>query len=217
MITVPWHELDDIPTLDGQPIINYQWMNIYRSMDWGYFPDPAVCLWTAVLPNKRSIVFKERTWKKTLAEDVAKDIKKESYGMHIVETFCDPTMDIKSGETAFSIRDIFERNGIPLTLSINRRDLLGYAIHQYLNNIIDNRPQLQIVKGMGPVGCPNLIRTLPEMRMDPTDATKMAAGDDHWVIALAYFCAGSAAPSQNPVQTQTPQWMRPKQKRRTYV
>jgi hypothetical protein len=41
-----------------------------------------------------------------------------------------------------------------------------------------------------------------------------ARGDYHWVIALAYFCMGRAMPSVDPVQTDTPYWMRKKQKTR---
>jgi hypothetical protein len=209
---VNWHVIDDIPTLQGQPIINFPWLNVYRSLDWGFFPDPAVCLWTAVLPDKREIVFKERTWKRTLAGKVAEEMKRESYGMKIVDTFCDSTMFIKHGETDFSIGEIMEASGVPLTQSISRRDLLGYAIHQHLNTIIDGLPQLQIVRGMGPYGCKELIRTLPQIRMDPTDPTKMAEGDDHWVIALAFFCAGGAVPAQDPVVEEIPFWMRPKRR-----
>jgi hypothetical protein len=211
---IPWHVIDDVPTIKGQPILNFPWLNVYRSVDWGFFPDPAVCLWHAVLPNKQAITFKERTWRRTLAVDVAKQIARESEGFRVVETMCDPTMFITHGETAFSIGEIFEQTGIPLTPSISRRDLLGYAIHQYLNTIIDERPQLQIVRGMGPIGCPELIRTLPQIRMDPHDPTKMAEGDDHHVIALAFFCAGGASPSQNPVEEQVPFWMQPKRRGR---
>ena len=208
---VPWHVIEDVPTLNGQPILNYPWLNVYRGVDWGFFPDPAVCLWAAVLPNKVSVIFKERSWSRTLAVDVAAHIKRESEGLRVVETFCDPSMFIKTGVTTFSIGELFEQHGIPLTQSINRRDLLGYAIHQYLNQIIDGRPQLQIVQPIGPYGCKDLIRTLPQIRMDPNDATKMAEGDDHWAMALAYICAGSASPSQKPGrESGTPFWMKPK-------
>lgn len=468
IVTIPWHVIESIPTLNGQPILNYPWVNIYRCLDWGFFPDPAVCIWIAVLAKRIAIAFKEKTWRRTLAAEVAADMKRESRGMHVPETFClpldapvwmgdysfkplsevkvgdevvsgptrghklqrrvghrtrqkytkvwkdqhrgkvsrslqratvtavhrtraevirltfasgrvayctldhkwlsgsvfqeryihpnvgsqlvhvvddpgppsdpmiaawlggiydgegcrelisqspshnfdlykvimerleaigfetglahngvrwrgglqgalkfvtqvpsiryrkqwadyfilrshyrtpdritaiefcgvhdvgclttttgnfiaygyitancDPTMFIKHGETAYSIGEIMEQNGIPLTQSINRRDLLGYAVHEYLNTVIDNRPQLQIVRGSGAYGeygCNELIRTLPQIRMDPHDPTKMAEGDDHWVVALAYFCAGSAVPSQAPETTQIPFWMMPKRR-----
>ncbi len=217
--SIPWHVIDDVPTLrdasgQSQPILNYPWLNIYRAVDWGFFPDPAVCLWIAVLPNKWAIVFKERSWRRTLAPEVAKQIKRESAGLHVVETFCDPSMFINTGVATFSVGELFEQHGVPLTQSINRRDLLGYAVHQYLNTVIDERPQLQIVRPIGPYGCKDLIRTLPQIRMDPNDPTKMADGDDHWVVALAFFCAGGASPSHTMVSATVPFWMRPKRRSR---
>jgi len=210
----PWHVIDNLPTLNGRPLFDYSWLSIYRAIDWGYWPDPAVCLWIAVLPNKRAVVFKERTWHRTLAADVAKQIKKESEGMHIVETHCDPSMFIKTGVTIYSIGELFEQNGVPLTQSVNKRELFGYSIHNYLNTIIDELPQVQIVKPLGIYGCPNLIRTLPRLRMDPADTRKIAAGDDHHAVALAYFCMSSAAPSNDPIVPVKYPWMQPKRRAR---
>lgn len=219
---IPWHVLQQLPRWKDDSILDVPWLSIYRAMDWGYFPDPAVCLWVAVLPNKKAVVFKERTWRRTLAADVAKDIKRESEGMRIVETFCDPSMFIKTGVAPYSIGEIIETNGVPLTPLHNDRALFGYAIHEYLNTMVEEGegmlvPQLGIIKGYGPnlpTGCTELIRTLPMMRMDKNDPRKIADGDDHWVVALAYFCMGQAPPSRDPQQPTTKRWMRPKTKPR---
>lgn len=210
----PYHVIDNLPLLRGRPILDYTWLSIYRCLDWGYNPDPAVCLWIAVLPNKRAIVFKERTWKRTLAADVAKDIKHSSEGLHIIETFCDPTMYVKTGTIKYSIGEIFEQNGVPLTPGTNDRELFGYSIHNYLNTHIDSVPQLQIVKPMGLYGCPELIRTIPLLRMDPLNPAKLGEGDDHYAVALAYFCMGQTAPSNDPIKPIIPHWMRKKTKPR---
>lgn len=207
----PWHVIPDLPTLNGRPLFQHSWLSVFRCIDWGFDPDPAVCLWIAVLPNKRAIVFKERTWRRTLAGEVARQIREESVGMNVCETFCDPTMMIKEGQT-YSIGELFEQNGVPLTPSMNKRDLAGYAVHNYLNTLIDEQPQLQIVQPLGPYGCPNLIRTFPILRMDPNDQTKIGNGDDHWVIALAYFAMGGAAPSHDPARPAVPRWMQPHKK-----
>ncbi len=211
----PWHVIPTVPTLNGQPLFNHDWMGIYRAIDWGYFPDPAVCLWMVVLPDKRAIVFKERKWLRTLAGDVAKQIKKASEGMHVLETFCDPSMGIKDGQS-YSLQELFEQQGVPLTPCKNDRELYGYSIHNYLNTIIDQKPQLQIVAPGGGVygGCPDLIRTLPKLRMDKTHPERIANGEDHWAIALAYFCMGQAVPSRDPTIPTIPKWM---QRRRAYA
>lgn len=209
-----WHVIDTVPTWKGTPLFAHSWLAIYRAIDWGYDPDPAVCLWIACLPDKRSIVFKERSWKRTLAGDVAREIKRESDGMHIVESFCDPTMLIKEGQV-YSIGEIFEQQGVPVTAGTNDRILYGYSIHDQLNTVIDGKPQLQIVQPLGLYGCPDLLRTLPELQKDKLDPRKLADGTDHWVVALAYYCMGLAVPSRDPEKPAVPRWMRPKRDARS--
>lgn len=458
----PWHVIDSVPLFQDEPVYRHPWLSIYRAIDWGYHPDPAVCLWIAVLPNKRAIVFKEMKWKKTLAADVAREIVKESAGMRIVESFClpldapvwmgdfsfkplsdvkvgdevisgppvgqkfprvkgvrktrkytakwrkadkgkscrylqratvtaihrtrqevlqltfasgrtayctpdhkwldanrshehfitpyvgaklahivddpgpvsdpliaawvagmydgegcreliaqslthnpdlyeaiydrlahlgfepsmcesgvrwkggtqaalkfvnqvpsiryrknwadyfllrshyrtpdtiiaiesrgiqdvgcittstgnfiaygylssncDPTMNIKEGQ-AYSIGEIFETNGVPVTAATNDRAIYGYAVNEYLNTLIDQKPQVQFVKGMGNYGCKDFIRTITTLRMDKNDPHKIADGEDHWVVAFAYFAMGAAPPSRNPSQATTKRWLMPK-------
>ncbi len=211
---VPWHTTPVLPKWRGddgvsRPILDYTWFNVYRAIDWGYDPDPAVCLWIAMLPNKRAVVFKERTWKRTLAKEVAIDIKRESRGLRITETFCDPTMEIKEGQE-YSYGELFEMNGVPVTAMKNDRALAGYAVHEYLNTMIDGRPQLSIVDAKGEYGCPNLIKTFPQLRRDKLNPSKIADGNDHYVIALAYFCMGMAQASRSASVSAVPRWMRPK-------
>lgn len=211
---VEWHVVEHMPTWrarDGRayPITSLDWVSVYRAVDWGYFPDPAVCLWIAVLPNHWAVVFKERSWNRTLAKDVAKEIKRESIGMHVVTTFCDPTMFIKRGDATFSVGEQFEQHGVPLDPAQNDRELYGYAVHEYLADVIDDHPKVQIVRH----ACPELIRTIPILQMDANDPRKIADGPDHWVVAFAYFCMGQAMPTTDPVESVVPRWMRPK---RTY-
>jgi phage terminase large subunit len=225
-----WHVIDELPLVptrvgDLKPFLLLPWINIYRGLDWGFNPDPAVCLWIAVLPNQREIVFKERSWKKTLAQKVAKAIVRESAGMHIVETFCDPSIFAKDGNVDYSIADTFEVNGVPLTASINDRMLFGYAVTEHLETLITTgadgvpHPKMQILddQGDGDLGCKDLLRTIPIQTMDVNDPRKLAAGEDHWVVALAYFCMGRAMPATDPKSDELPFWMRRKKKRRRYA
>ncbi len=200
---VPWHVIKTMPTWNGRSIFDLPWISVYRAIDWGYHPDPAVCLWIAVLPNKHAIVFKEMTWKRTLARDVALAIKRESQGMHIVDSLCDPTMFVKTGTIEYSIGELFEQQGVPLTAAQNSRELYGYSIHEQLNTLIDQHPQIQIVE----YACPNLIRTIQTIQMDPLDPRKIAEGEDHWVVALAYYAMGKALPSHDPKVSAIPRWM----------
>lgn len=208
---VPWHVIDMLPDWKGQPLITQPWLTIYRAVDWGYDPDPAVCLWIAVLPGGRAIVFKERTYRREIASEVAKKIAKESAGMRIADTFCDPSMFIKDGTGAYTIGDIFGQHGVPCTPAQNNREVYGTSVHDYLNTVVQvaddiKVPKVQILRG----ACPELLRTFPVLQMDETLPSRIADGPDHWVIALAYFCMGQASATQDPEKPRVRRWMQPK-------
>jgi hypothetical protein len=201
---VAWHVIDELPTVKGLPLLEQRWISVYRVLDWGFHPDPAVCIWIAVLPNKRAIAFKERQWLKTTAAEVAGDIVNESRGMRVLDTLCDPSMFVASKATeGMSIGDIFDINGVPLTPSLNDRAAAGLAIHEWLNTVIDEQPKLQVLRE----GCPNLIRTFPEMRIDKNDPRRIADGEDHYVISLGYFCMSWVSASNDPERPAIPRWM----------
>lgn len=200
-----WHVIDEMPTFRGAPLLSQPWISVYRVYDDGFFPDPAVCLWIAVLPNKRAIVFKERQWLRTTAETIAKDIVRESDGMRIADTLCDPTVFVGNKATnGHSVGDIIETNGVALTPSLNDRAAIGKAIHEWLNSEIDGLPKLQILRE----ACPHLIRTLPDMRIDRSNPERIADGEDHYVIALGYFCQSWITASTEPSSPAVPRWMR---------
>jgi phage terminase large subunit len=220
----PWHVIDVLPQWPNRqgvytPMMELGWVSVYRAVDWGFNPDPAVCLWIAVLPNGHEIVFKEKHWKKTLAKDVAKEIVKESKGMRVLETFCDASMFGKDGNSDYSIAEIFENNGVGLTGVRNDRKLAGYSICEHLGSMLAGagemkdgtvraHPKMQILFPDFGAGCKELLRTIPIMTRDPLDPEKIAEGDDHWVIALAYFCMGRATPAKDPIRSDKPYWMR---------
>lgn len=181
----------------------------------GYAPDPAYCLWIAHLGNQY-IAFKEKLWNKTVASDIAKDIVLESEGMKVAMTYCDPVMDIKTGADVRTIKDTFEDNGVAMETSINNREHYAHAVHTALaEEASPGVPRLQILdKGAGiGLGCPYLIKTIPQQRYDPKHPLRMADNkNDHGVIALAYFLISSGATERRTVSGlyRLPKWMRPK-------
>lgn len=166
---------------------------IYRAVDWGFNPDPAVCLWIAVYPHGHAVVFKEAKWTFTTAKQVAADIKEMSGGMRIIDTFCDPTLYAGSEATDNSVGDIFSRAGVPLTKAKNDRTVAGFAISEWLGQTVETvdetgkcvlSPKLKIYTP----GCPMLAKTLPIMRVDPSRPGRIAdSNKDHWTISLAYW------------------------------
>lgn len=217
MPATPWHVIDVRPTTRGELLMEdpaeQPWIAVYRVIDYGFDPDPAICLWIAVLPNGRAIVFKERAWWATTAATVAQSIARESRGMKVLESWSDPSMFDNSKATGGkSVGDIFEENGIALTPSVNDRAAAGYAIHEWLNTVLDDGlPKLQLLSAQGGLGCPELIRTLPQMRQNKTNPERIADGDDHYVMALAYFAMGNAVPSLEIAKSIRRPWMRAQQ------
>ncbi len=211
---IPWHCIQKLPKIldkrSGRWLLPYQvpWINVYRSIDWGWDPDPAVCHWHFILPNRLKITFGEITRRKTLAKDFADEIKELSAGMRIVETYCDPSIFFKKGEDTYSIGEQIENKGVPLTQAQNSRELFGYSVHELLNTMITDedgteQPSWQILEW----ACPQLVKTIPVLQMDPTDPRKLADGPDHWVVSVAYFAMGQTAPSRIPQSVDDPPWM----------
>lgn len=163
---------------------------------------------------------------KQTAAEIAKDMITESEGLNVSMTYCDPTMQIQTAADVRSIKDIFEDNGVPMEASVNNREHYAHALHTVLQEEVkvgesdDGQPillpRLQIVdKGAGlGLGCPYLIKTIPQMRYDPKHPLRMAdSKNDHGCIALAYFLISSGATEHRSTSTiaRVPKWMRPKQ------
>ena len=192
-------------------------VQIYRGFDLGYFPDPAYCVWIAHI-GSRFIAFKEKLWYKCVAPDIAREILEESKGMKVAMTYCDPVMHMKTAADVRTIMEIFEENGVPMEPSVNNREHYAHAVHTALQEEAEpGVPRLQILDktpGPGNLGCPYLIKTIPQMRFDPKHPLRMAdSKNDHGVIALAYFLISSGAMERKSANTlyRVPKWMRPKE------
>lgn len=217
----PWHVITELPKVEvGGRVYNFteclHWLLVYRAVDWGFSPDPAVCLWMAVLPNGRAIVFKERDWLMTPASQVARQMEAASMGMRTVDTTADPTMFGNQQASDYnSLADIFAENGVSLTKSRNDRAAIGFAIHEWLNTLLDDGlPKIQFYNPVGairngPWGCPQLVKTIPMMRVHDVHKERIAdSSNDHWTITLGYYCQGRVGLSSEPESARTvPWWM----------
>jgi len=206
----PYHYIQELPTVDGLPLLRVPWLVLYRSFDMGFFPDPAVCVWFAVI-GKRIIAFHEETYFKTIAKDLAALIcqtTKELVGdTSVAMTYVDPTINMKTGADVVTVMDTMEMNGVPCEASINDRILYADAIHALLGEEVEpGVPKLQIYEP----GCPMLAKYLPKMRWDEKNPRKMADHKfDHWPIALAQFAisSGILSLSSSPDERKRPIWM----------
>lgn len=213
------HLVDTMPSIAhrGQllPATDWPWLHVYRIVDWGFNPDPAFCLWVAVLPNGREIPFYERFWFRTPAQQVAEDIKQDSEGMHIVATFADPTLWDGEKEMGHCLADEFETRGVPLVKAKNDRTAAGFAIQEHFHQKLeDGLPRLQLLVS-GKQGVPMLERSLRSMRVDKKRPGRLADHKhDHATICLGYFCMAGVGPTQIPNESTVPRWMQHKHTRR---
>ena len=51
----PYHYIQELPTVGGVPMLSVPWLQVYRLYDHGFFPDPAVCVWVAILGKRIKI------------------------------------------------------------------------------------------------------------------------------------------------------------------
>lgn len=198
----PWHVVPELPDL--------RQATIFRSVDWGFSPDPCVVLWLALFSNGRIVVFKERSYVRTPAQEVAAEIIGSSRDLKVAQTYIDPSAYNGSRAGAVSVADTIENCGVPLTASLNDRAEAGYSIHEALCSVLeDGKPKIQFWRE----GCPNLIRTIPLMQPNANHPDRLADGEDHYVLALAYFLLG-AGPLVKGVPVAGPaakrKWMQPK-------
>lgn len=206
----PYHYISELPSVGDVPLLNVPWIQVYRAFDMGFFPDPAVCVWFAVV-GRRIIAIHEETWFKTIAKDLAASIQETHHELvgetGCVMTYADPQIDVRTGQDAVTVRDVLEMNGVPIECSINDRVLYADAIHSLLGEEVEpGVPRFQVYEP----GCPMLAKYLTKMRWDEKNPRKMADHKfDHWVVALAYFAisSGILSLSQKETITKDPAWM----------
>lgn len=206
-----YHYIQELPEVGGVPLLRVPWIQIYRAFDMGYFPDPAVCVWFAVL-GKRVIAFHEETWFRTIAKDLAAKMIETTTELvgdtPCAMTYADPQIDVKTGADAVTVKDVLEMHGVPIECSVNDRVLYADAIHGLLGEEVEpGVPRFQVYEP----GCPMLAKYLPKMRWDEKNPRKMADHKfDHWPIGVAYFAISSGVLSfsaQDSGGTQEPAWM----------
>lgn len=208
MLGKPYHYLQELPTIGDVPLLRVPWIQVYRAYDHGFRPDPAVCLWLAIV-GRRIIAVHEETWFGTIVPDIAAKMQ-ETHRELVGETPCamtyvDPSIDYKDGN--ITVMDTLEMHGVPCEPSVNDRQLYADAIHGLLGEELE--PGVLRFQIYEP-GCPALAKYLPKMRWDEKNPRKMADHKfDHWIVALAYFAISSGVLSitAKSEETTRPAWM----------
>lgn len=160
----------------------------WLAVDYG-FAAPFCCLWFARDPeSKRIYVYRELYATGLRDEQQAQLIAARSEGERVVRRVADPSMFAQRKEEGKpSIAYVYGENGVVVQPASNQRIAGWNAVRRALA-ADDGPPRLQVVGR----ACPNLVRTIPKMVVDPLDPEDVADAvdrkktEDHAVDALRY-------------------------------
>lgn len=220
LAVTPWHVIDTLPTYRGRPIIYEKHIEIVRVLDWGYAAtgNPGACIWFACLPDGSAIAFKEWYFSQTLPADVAAGILARSEGMKVRYTVGDTAM--WQEHEGPSIAESLAAAGLPM-IEADKQRIPGWVqVHKWLRTTIatpDGRehPMIRFLrpsKGLespDDLGCPNAIRTIPEMVCDPNDPEDIVTRgvEDEAADLLRYFVMSRPSASREPKADPKLQWI----------
>lgn len=177
----------------------------FRAMDYGY-NDPCCVLWFAIAPDRHVFVYNEIYTKRTLASDIAFNMKSESRFEKIDYTVASPDMwqkhgvrDMMGGE---HVADTFVRLGVPVIKADNSRISGWLRVRENLAISPDGTPYVQIFPN-----CKNLIRTLPNLTYkvvnDIVTDDVSDRCEDHAAEALRYGLMSRPSPNrERPAEKQ---------------
>lgn len=203
----PWHVIPELPLYKGIPLLQCEWLNIVRVVDWGFSEaEPGYCGWIAMLPDNSAILFKEWVFHGLTEEEVADGIKERSEGMHIRMTLCDPRMcaEVVGESTA----EIFGRRGVPVIPADNKREQGWLRMHTWLMaTTFIGTTEVPRLRFLGPqlgdntLGAGYAIRSIPSLQVDPkcpSDTFQQTGVEDHAADAIRYWASNRPAPSRVP-------------------
>jgi hypothetical protein len=200
----PWHVIENLPTFRGRPILEV--CDVVRAVDWGYSKsgNPGYCGWFVILPDHSAILFQEYVFRETLPADAAREILRRSMGMTVKYTVGDSAM--MAEHSGPSIAEHFAAAGLSLIEADKSRETGWIAVHNWLQEIVDDGvhryPRLRFLKD----GVPHAIRVMPEMVVDPrnpADMTTKGVEDDPPDV-IRYFVMSRPGRSATPMQDVNP-------------
>ena len=168
----------------------------YRAIDWGYYPDPCVCLWIAVSPVKtrlQEVVYRERHWTRTIPGDVAKDILFLSEFEDIHWTVADPSMWASKSGPSDAEKMLTE--GLQLLKADNARVAGWTRLHEgfKLNDHKSNGKRYKIPELSVFNNCVKTIESVEIAQHDEKNNMDVASNRlDHWLDCLRYYKMGRA-------------------------
>ena len=179
----------------------------YRTFDFGY-SKPFAVSWFAVDHDGRAYNYRELygctgqpdTGIRWTAQRIAEEIKlieeTEEKGQTIIG-YADPAIWNETGSSEGSIADMMEKCGIYFEKGKNNRLSGKMQVHYRLTFDDEGYPMLYVFDT-----CKNMIRTLPQLRYDPTRPEDVdTKQEDHLYDAMKYFLMGNPLPPRQKPET----------------
>lgn len=154
-------------------VIPSHWLR-YRAVDWGFRPDPAVCLWFAVNPQGEHYCYREMVVNETLPRDFARIVNERSEGEVIEHTIADPSIFATSTSSGVSIAFQLAEGDLIVGKADNRRVDGWLRVREYLNTK-KGEPKLKFFNT-----CMKTVKTFPGLMHDDRHPEDVAPGKwDH--------------------------------------
>jgi terminase large subunit-like protein len=154
------------------------------SVDWG-FVKPGSCGWWVLTPEGHAYREDEYLFTRTIASDVAKEIRRRSKarGIKVSYTVGDTQMWSPDGQTGETIAETFARHGVPMIQAQKDRVSGWQRFRHWLQDSPDGTPWLQ-----SSPNCAYFNRTIPALVSDahkPEDVN--SDSEDHAADEARYF------------------------------
>lgn len=180
---IPWH-VERLTVPEGTGYV--------CAVDWGYWPDPGVCLWIALLPDGRAYVADEYVFQRTLDKHVAATIAARTLemGIRVRYTVGDTQMWTPNTSTGQSIQETFAAHGVPM-LQADKDRVNGWQRLRdwFAPNDVTGTPWMVVAPH-----CRYTIRTIPTLVMDKNNVLDVDSdGEDHAADPLRYFAMSRPA------------------------
>lgn len=168
-------------------------VEIICSIDWGYQPSAACCLWHAVFPDHRVVTFKELYTKEMVFEDFVKEIAEESKDME-VSVICLPHDMFRhgdryrddSGKVIGEMKsDVFEYYGLP-TVGVESGKGKVEMRYDKIHSACSLQHEDGVYKFRISKACENLLDEMDHAVHDDVDPVKLK-GSDHAIDAYGHF------------------------------
>lgn len=171
------------------------------AVDWG-FVKPGICGWWVLLSDGQVYREDEYVFTRTIAAEVAKEIKRRSVarGIRVKYTVGDTQMWTPDSQTGESIADTFARSGVPMQQADKDRLNGWQRLRAWFTMAPDGRPWMQ-----SSPHCVYFNRTIPALISDthkPEDVD--TDGEDHAGDESRYFVMSRPSPAVLTIKVSPP-------------